>query len=259
MKGPRRSVSGSNMAEERDTGQQGGPGGPHTPRGQRGRPAPRPASHRTARTAPPGPRGPFRNHLRSRWSGRLPPPSARRRKPCEVTERRAGRQTPREKPGRERSGGSGRPALPAGAPGSCPAASAGNAAPCGSLSSLSENSATGTEMAAASPPSSVASSPGSCAGDQEDSARDGPHGRCGRRGPRGRVSHQSPGSEDLAHLIKRRLLSPVTSPLDRGGPGPGGCMASELPRAPRGPTKSGNHSRGSRAPAVVGGEAGNRP
>lgn len=114
MKGPRRSVSGSNMAEERDTGQQGGPGGPHTPRGQRGRPAPRPASHRTARTAPPGPRGPFRNHLRSRWSGRLPPPSARRRKPCEVTERRAGRQTPREKPGRERRGGSGRPALPAG-------------------------------------------------------------------------------------------------------------------------------------------------
>lgn len=133
--------------------------------------------------------------------------------------------------------------------------------PCGSLSPLSENSATGTEMAAASPPSSVASSPGSCAGDQEDSARDGPHGRCGRRGPRGRVSHQSPGSEDLAHLIKRRLLSPVTSPLDRGGPGPGGCMAREPPRAPRGPTKSGNHSRGSRAPApaVVGGEAGNRP
>lgn len=254
-------MSGSNMAEERDTGQQGGPGGPHTPRGQRGRPAPRPASHRTARTAPPRPRGPFRNHLRSCWSGRLPPPSARRRKPCEVTERRAGRQTPREKPGRERRGGAGgRPCL-RGAPGSCPAASAGNAALCGSLSPLSENSATGTEMAAASPPSSVASSPGSCAGDQEDSARDGPHGHCGRRGPRGRVSHQSPGSEDLAHLIKRRLLSPVTSPLDRGGPGPGGRMAREPPGAPRGPTKSGNHSRGSRAPApaVVGGEAGNRP
>lgn len=129
----------------------------------------------------------------------------------------------------EGGGAGGRPCL-RGASGSCPAASAGNAALCGSLSPLSENSATGTEMAAASPPSSVASSPGSCAGDQEDSARDGPHGRCGRRGPRGRVSHQSPGSEDLAHLIKRRLLSPVTSPLDRGGPGPGGCMAREPPQ-----------------------------
>lgn len=40
MKGPRRSVWGSNVAEERDTGQRGGPGGPHAPRGQRGRPAP---------------------------------------------------------------------------------------------------------------------------------------------------------------------------------------------------------------------------